>query len=720
MSKKTLLFSSSSEIIEAFPVEGNPMLSKVKIKIASPGYNINGYYISKDVLERAAKDSLGLTPIVALYNEYTGDFQGHNEQAVHDRNGEYITFKDTKPVGVIPENPVIMWDEDDYLVTFGYLWTTRYEELVKVLGGKSQSMELSEEDTVMRPRHDGYIEILSTQFKGLCILGDDVPPAFEKASISGLNYSLMNSSKELEENLQKGVEDFMKNLTFALDNMDNVDLVVDTDGEERDYNNRKKITEAIDMLDEVAEDSENQDNIDKLDDAITILVDAETKMTKEPSLIPVSEDAKKALVGQPNSNEDVVSKESLSYNSNNSLLKKKVTKEEEEKLAVEKKKIVDPKEEEVVEETKVPVVEEETKETEAPVVTDEASTEVVTEVEEETPTNDGAEDIAPEGEVKEAEGTVPEPDKGEGVQPTSAETQELGGEVQTTGQDEAANKIGSERKTAENKRTSALLSDLDDADLYDYLIKRIGEAEEMRTKLTDILGSNDVLNDGLPGEGEVVIEGDISQEDLGSDVVATETDIPEKADETETVDGGVIEVDTEVASTEGEDGTDTEVEETASEEVVDTPDTDVEVEEKVEDTETEDEKKKKKPNFSIKEVVSKNLELEKEVLSLREENEKLLEFKLNIEFSEKENLLNSFNISDKGKEEIRLDFKKLSKEEIEDRAAILLYRESVVPGQKGSDKDIYFSLNSEAEVIEEAENSFFEALKKAKEINSKR
>lgn len=682
--KKGLLYSTNIEFLDPKPINSNPLISKVKIRIAEAGPNRNGFIIPKEVLSDAAERTLGLCPIVAVFNQYKGDFGEHGFQAILDSNGEYVTTEDTQAVGVIPENPEIYWDEDGYLVTYGYLWTSRYEEIVLALEGRPQSMELDETKTVMK-KAGNMIEILETAFEGLCILGEDVTPAFRKASIKGAEFGFSYIGTDTKE-VEKGVDTFMKDLKFALDsNFDDTALVVDTDGEERDIENRKKVTEAIDVLDEVSDEIEDPENLDKIGDAITSLVDAETAMTREAAVIPATKKAQDALKGQPSGEDGIVTTDSMSYSqgkNSNSLLKKKKEEtadenKEESEVSVKKKKII--KDEETVDENveAAPAVEtkEETvveKPEQKDVITEEGETKAVAEEvapeEEAVPTDDGAVDPKEQEPVTDEKGGFEPPAEITEDGTTFEETGEVDAEVPADPQGETATAIATERKTAESKRASAALDDVSDEELYNYLIERVKSAEDAKSRLEEIFGTADTQ---LPNEGEVSVTGDIAQEDLGSESIEIQ-DMP----------GGNEEATTETEVAETEENKPEVAEETVeiSEETTDEENpveeetsTDTETKEEVpaeEDTETEEEKKKKKGNFSLdfKAIVSENIQLNKEIEILREENDKLLEFKLEIENQTKEDLLNQFSISDEAKEAIKLDFKLLS---LEDRKSVV-------------------------------------------------
>lgn len=720
LEKTTLAFSTEIQFLEALPVEGNPMISKVKIRIAKPGQG-NQFLFRKEVLESAARRSLGLTPILAYYNHYKEDFGEHGQQAVYDKFGEFVTIGDTKSVGVIPENPTIFWDEDDYLVTFGYLWTTLYKEVAQALEGRPQSMELSEENTIMRPIGDGRVEIIDTTFQALCILGDDVKPAFPGAYIASAMQFQHND--EGIAKINEGVSDFMAELKFALNNnFEDADLVVDVDGEERDAENRKKISIAIDTLDEVAEETEDPENIAKIDDAITVLVDAETEMKREADIIPATKVAQEALQGMPDGREAIVSVDNLSYKSkkSNSLLQPKDgeedVKKEEKQVAIKKKEeqVVKPEEEKAVETKEETVVEPDKQEKDAPMAEDkepavEDEKKVSTEeevVEEEAPSDNGepeADDKKPEAAVAattEATGSPAEP---EGA-PKDGEL------IQGGSEEETVDEIKSKRQTAASKRTSALLSELGDAEILEALTDRIKNTEEIKTRLTEILGAS--IQNELPGQEVAEPAGDTTLEETGNGEQAG-VELPE----------GEVAEDTPV-----EEKPEQPIEEKSEEETGEETKT-TEEEAKTEEAKTteeasvkEDEDKKKKPvvfsfdELNFAELISENNRLKKE-------NQELLEFKLNVGKAKKEEILSDFvDLSEEAKDALRLQFNELSIEEVENKAIIAQYRETKNKrsGQKSSgDVIVFSSVEEEVSFVENNRVSAIDALTQFLDASSK-
>lgn len=194
------------EFINLSPNDINPLVSNCQIKVLYVGENRNRSYISKEVAEDMAKSLRG-TPIVGYYVEDKKDFGDHGEQLVIDGEGFHFNTL-TKPYGfVAPDAKVWFQDFEDmdergiktvrtYLVTDGYLWTGQFEECRSLLTNtKSQSMELDSEtlngewSDAVNNNYELFI-INDAIFSKLCILGDDVEPCFEGASVAPKAYNL--------------------------------------------------------------------------------------------------------------------------------------------------------------------------------------------------------------------------------------------------------------------------------------------------------------------------------------------------------------------------------------------------------------------------------------------------------------------------------------------------------------------------------------------------
>ena len=171
----------------------NDRFSKCFIKILYPGLNRNQVYITKEVANEMSK-TLKNIPIVGEYIETVEDFKGHGGK-IEITEDEIKFIHTTKPYGFVPEDTEVSWQnvtESDgtvreYLTCTGYLWTGNYPEVRTVIEeGRPQSMELVEDSMEgywKQEGQEGYFHITKAEFSALCILGQDVPPAFESANI---------------------------------------------------------------------------------------------------------------------------------------------------------------------------------------------------------------------------------------------------------------------------------------------------------------------------------------------------------------------------------------------------------------------------------------------------------------------------------------------------------------------------------------------------------
>ena len=233
---------SSPEFINLQPLDINPLMSKCEIKVLYVGENRNHSYITEEVAKDMAKTLRG-APIVGYYKEEKEDFADHGEQVILDDEG--IKFNClTKPYGfVAPDAKVWFQDFEDtdefgnkitrkYLMTTGYLWTGQYEEAKRVIEkGNNQSMELDESSleghwaTNANTGMDFFI-ISDAIFSKLCILGEDVEPCFEGASVTAPQVS--NSFSKVDDNFKHTLYTMMQDLKYALEGGKNMELEENT------------------------------------------------------------------------------------------------------------------------------------------------------------------------------------------------------------------------------------------------------------------------------------------------------------------------------------------------------------------------------------------------------------------------------------------------------------------------------------------------------------
>lgn len=219
------------EFVNLQPSDVSPLVQKCQIKVFYVGKNRNGSYISKEVATDMAK-TIRTCPIVGYYVDSKQDFSGHGEKITIDDEGVHFDCQ-TFPYGFVAPDAEVWFqkftEQDDfgndvereYLMTTGYLWTSQYPEVQKVFddNGKPQSMELdnsSLEGHWARDNKDGmeFFIINDAIVSKLCILGDDVEPCFEGASVTAPQTS--RTFTKIDNNFKKTLFDMIKELEFAL------------------------------------------------------------------------------------------------------------------------------------------------------------------------------------------------------------------------------------------------------------------------------------------------------------------------------------------------------------------------------------------------------------------------------------------------------------------------------------------------------------------------
>ena len=109
----------------------------------------------------------------------------------------------------------------EYLMTTGFLWTGQFEEVKRVIeNGNNQSMELDEEtlDGHWATNNNNGMEffiINDAIFSKLCILGEDVEPCFEGASVTAPDVSATFS--KVDNGFKQTLYTMMQDLKFALE-----------------------------------------------------------------------------------------------------------------------------------------------------------------------------------------------------------------------------------------------------------------------------------------------------------------------------------------------------------------------------------------------------------------------------------------------------------------------------------------------------------------------
>ena len=278
---------NSPQFLNLQPLDVNPLMSKCEIKVLYIGANRNNSFITKQVAAEIGKTLRG-APIVGYYKEKKEDFADHGETIIWDDEG--IHFKcETKPYGFVsPVAEVWFQDFEDsdgmgnsitrtYLMTTGYLWTGQFpESSLPVNEGRPQSMELDKntlEGSWQTNLENGmeYFIINDAVISKLCILGDDVQPCFEGASITAPNvssqFTLDNNFKHTLYSMMKDLQDALKKGGQQMEDLKDIEVTT----EDPTVETSEEFSENLDNVEE-----ENTPNIENE-------VEASTEYTEEDS-----------------------------------------------------------------------------------------------------------------------------------------------------------------------------------------------------------------------------------------------------------------------------------------------------------------------------------------------------------------------------------------------------------------------------------------------------
>jgi hypothetical protein len=192
--------------------EINQSFDRGVLKIAYVGDNRNHSSISKRAFQNCLHTMYNC-PIVCNYDRETDSLGGHDMQVVRGADGGLRIVNATTPVGVIPESAKTWFkkcEEEDgtvheYLFAEALLWKRQeaYRKIKKD-GITGQSMEITVRDSAKKD--GGIMDIRDFVFTAFCLLGDDVEPCYEGAS---LDMSLAADFKQqLSEMMQELKESF--------------------------------------------------------------------------------------------------------------------------------------------------------------------------------------------------------------------------------------------------------------------------------------------------------------------------------------------------------------------------------------------------------------------------------------------------------------------------------------------------------------------------------
>ena len=208
MNKKSY-FSVSTKNFEKV----NSEFTKCSISIMGYDEIANGTKFSKENILNACP-TLNYVPVIGYWNDKDEDFSDHGIEYIISDNGIEENIK-TTPFGVVIKDSyrfetITMnnGEETEYLFADCYLWNRNEKAINKIKEGKcNQSMEISINDYAER---DNYIDITDFEFTALCILGENVAPAFRNARIKQAGKYSKDDFKAIYSEMISKFEEVMK------------------------------------------------------------------------------------------------------------------------------------------------------------------------------------------------------------------------------------------------------------------------------------------------------------------------------------------------------------------------------------------------------------------------------------------------------------------------------------------------------------------------------
>lgn len=261
----TTSFSSNNKFEKV-----NDEFVKVTISVMSCDQIANGTKFTKEAVTNAL-DTLNYAPLIGYFNG--DDFEGHGIEYVISDSEFKCTVK-TIPFGVVVKDSQ-RWEKvqkqngeyEDYLVVDAYMWS-RYEEATsKVKENKcNQSMEVI--CNAGTYKEEGYFEVTDFSFSGLCILGENVAPAFNLAKVRTSESFDKDEFTSIFEEMTEALKAFLEaeEDDFAKCDDDDEDKKKkceddEDDEDEEDYKKKKRCEDDED--DEEDEDEDEDEDVKK-------------------------------------------------------------------------------------------------------------------------------------------------------------------------------------------------------------------------------------------------------------------------------------------------------------------------------------------------------------------------------------------------------------------------------------------------------------------------
>ena len=265
----TTSFSSNNKFEKV-----NDEFVKVTISVMSCDQIANGTKFTKEAVTNAL-DTLNYAPLIGYFNG--DDFEGHGIEYVISDSEFKCTVK-TIPFGVVVKDSQ-RWEKvqkqngeyEDYLVVDAYMWS-RYEEATsKVKENKcNQSMEVI--CNAGTYKEEGYFEVTDFSFSGLCILGENVAPAFNLAKVRTSESFDKDEFTSIFEEMTEALKAFLEaegdDFAKCGDDDEDKKKKCEDDEDEEDYKKKKRCEDDEDDEDNDEDEEDDEDNDEDEDEDV--------------------------------------------------------------------------------------------------------------------------------------------------------------------------------------------------------------------------------------------------------------------------------------------------------------------------------------------------------------------------------------------------------------------------------------------------------------------
>ena len=189
----------------------NDEFTKCTISVNSCDQIANGTKFREEAVENA-RPTLAYAPVIG-YLKDDGTMGGHGIEYKITEDGFEEVIK-TVPFGVVIKG-TDRWqmmtkpngEQEKYMVVDCYLWN-RYEKAINIVKENkcNQSMEVNINSYEYK---DNYLDITDFSYSALCILGEDVTPAFNLAKIRTSDKFSKDEIKSCYSEMMEALDNFL-------------------------------------------------------------------------------------------------------------------------------------------------------------------------------------------------------------------------------------------------------------------------------------------------------------------------------------------------------------------------------------------------------------------------------------------------------------------------------------------------------------------------------